>query len=90
MNLPNQNATYIQQLNQNIINLEASLAIVRSRCEEVNRDLAALQRAVIEFLKEKKVIEGQEDLRLLQKLHMQNIALIDQQLADHQNKQNPD
>jgi hypothetical protein len=81
-----QNAKYIQQLNHNVAALDQNTQMIKELIKEVARDAAALQRAVIELLKAKKIIETEEDLRLLQKFHMRHIAQIDQQIAEHQNK----
>ena len=55
----------------------------------MRRDTAALHRATIEFLKEKDIIQNEEDFKLLRKLHMQHIAELDQKITEQQNKQKP-
>lgn len=76
-----QNAEYIQQLNANIVALDQNIQTINSTIKELARDTAALQRAVIEFLKEKEIIKTEDDVRLLQKLHMRHIAFLDQATA---------
>ena len=77
-----QNAEYIKQLNANIVALDQNIQVINSSIKELARDTAALHRAVIEFLKEKDVIKTEEDVRLLQKLHMRHIAFLDQMTAE--------
>ena len=77
-----QNSQYIQKLNQNMIVIDKNIQSINSSIKELARDTAALQRAVIEFLKEKGLIQSEEDIRLLQKLHMRHIAQLDQEIAD--------
>ena len=79
--LPFQNAEYIKQLNDNLVVLDQNIKSINTIITELARDTSALQRAVIEFLKEKGVIETEEDVRLLQKLHMRHIAYLDQATA---------
>jgi len=76
-----QNAEYIQQLNANIVALDKNIQTINNSIKELARDTAALQRAVIEYLKEKEIIKTEEDVRLLQKLHMRHIAFLDQATA---------
>lgn len=77
-----QNSQYIQKLNQNIIMMDKNIQSINNSIKELARDTAALQRAVIEFLKEKGLIQNEEDIRLLQKLHLRHIAQLDQEIAD--------
>jgi len=88
MDLPKQNAKYIQLLNNNNIRLEQNIAILERSLKTMDdaisavaRDSAAMQRAVVEFLKEKGILENEEDLKLLQKLHMRHIAQLDQEIT---------
>lgn len=83
--LPLQNAEYIKQLNDNLVVLDKNIKGVNAAITELARDTAALQRAVIEFLKEKNIIETEEDVRLLEKLHMRHIAYLDQATAEKRN-----
>lgn len=87
MELENQNAKYIQQLNLNIQTLDKNLHVLEQNVVTINetiknlaRDFAALQRATIEFLKEKEIIKDEEDIKLLQKLHLRHIAALDQEI----------
>jgi hypothetical protein len=88
MKLTEQNAQYIQLLNKNNIQLEKNASILGERLKvtedalsSLARDAAAMQRAMIEFLREKKIIAGDDDLKLLQKFHMRSIAQLDQEIA---------
>lgn len=81
MRLPFQNAEYIKQLNENLVVLDQNIKAMHVIIAELARDSSALQHAVIEFLKEKGIIETEEDVKLLQKLHMRQIARIDQATA---------
>ena len=80
---------FVRQLNRNLYVLESAIMKLADRYEEMRRDSAALHRATIEFLKEKNIIQNEEDLKLLRKLHMQHIAALDQRITEQQNKQNP-
>ena len=88
MDLPNKNAQYIQLLNKqnmalekNISVLEQSLMNLEDMISSVARDASAMQRAMIEYLKEKEVIKDDDDIKLLKKFHMRNIAQLDQEIA---------
>ena len=93
MNLSQQNAQYIQLLNENIQilshNIEA-LELGMKKLDEgmnnVGRDTAAMQRAVVEFLKKKNIIKDDEDMKLLQKLHLRHIAQLDQEITERKEK----
>lgn len=96
MNLSQQNAQYIQLLNeniqilnQNIETLELGLKKLDDSMSNVGRDAAAMQRAIIEFLKEKDIIKGDDDLKLLQKLHFRHIAQLDQEITERKEKRDP-
>jgi hypothetical protein len=93
MNISEKNAQYIQLLNQNIQvlsqnieTLEEGMKKLDDSMSNVGRDSAAMQRAVIEFLKEKKIIKDDEDVKLLQKLHLRNIAQLDQEITKRKEK----
>jgi len=81
MDLPNINAKYIKQLNDNMEIIEKNIQTVLTFQKEHARDFIALQKAVIQFLTVKGVITSEEDFKLFQKLHLQNIAYLDQELA---------
>jgi hypothetical protein len=88
MDLPSQNAKYIQLLNNNNVLLERNIAVleqsIRSMDEmisSVTRNAAAMQRAMVDFLTEKEIIKDDEDIKLLQKFHVRNIAKLDQEMA---------
>lgn len=93
MNLSQQNAQYIQLLNENIQilsrNIEA-LELGMKKLDEgmnnVGRDTAAMQRAVVEFLKEKDIIKDDDDMKLLQKFHLRQIAQLDQEITKRKEK----
>lgn len=76
------NAQYIQKLNENIQILDKNVQYLENTIKTMAKDIAAMQRAVIEFLKEKDIIATEEDVQLLQKLHIRNIARIDQESAE--------
>ena len=61
-------------IDQNMRSLSESI-------KDIARDSLALQQAVIAYMTEKGIIGSPEDARLLQKLHMRNIAELDQQIA---------
>ena len=86
MNLPELNAKYIQQLNDNLKVLDQNLETITTKQRETTRDFLALQRAMIQFLIKKEIISGPDDLELFHKLHLQNIAKIDQELAEKRDK----
>jgi len=93
MNSSQQNAQYIQLLNQNIKTLSQNIETLEKgilRLEEsigsLGRDAAAMQGAMVAFLKEKEIIKGEEDFKLLQKLHIRQLARLDQEIAAHQEK----
>jgi hypothetical protein len=77
-----QNAEYIKQLNANIMSLDQNITTINTSIKELARDTSALQRAVIEYLREKDIIKTEDDVRLLQKLHMQQISYLDQEIAE--------
>jgi len=81
MNLPELNAHYIKQLNDNIKILQGNIDAISTINRENARDLLALQRAVLKFLAVKGIIEGEEDIRTFQRLHMTCIAELDQIIA---------
>ena len=81
MDLPNKNAKYIQLLNQQNMTLERNIRVIEDTISSVARDAAAMQRAMIEYLREKDIIKDEDDLKLLQKFHMRNIAQLDQEIA---------
>jgi len=76
------NAHFIQKLNENIYILDQNIKYLENTIKTLAKDIAALQRATIEFLKEKDLIATEEDVLLLQKLHLRNIARIDQEAAE--------
>lgn len=82
MNMELTNAQYIQKLNENIQVLDKNIQFLESTIKTLAKDTAALQRSIIEFLKEKDIIATEEDIQLLQKLHIRNIARIDQEAAE--------
>ena len=93
MNIPQQNSQFIQLLNQNIqiLNqnietLELGMKKLDDSMSNVGRDSAAMQRAIIEFLKEKDIIKNDDDVKLLQKLHLRNIAQLDQEITQRKEK----
>lgn len=86
------NVHHIQQLNQNCIALDRNIQFLEQRLEknsstftslitEMARDASAFQRAIIDFLKEKDIICGEEDMKHLQRLHLRHVARIDQEIA---------
>lgn len=81
MTLPEKNAEYIQQLNSNIEVLGKNIQTMLQANKENARDFIALQKAVIQFLAVKGVITSEDDFKLFQKLHLQNISYLDQELA---------
>lgn len=83
-----QNAKHIQSLNQNMVVVDKNIQMMNSSIKELARDTAALQRAFIEFLKEKGLIQNEEDIKLLQRLHLRQIAQLDQEIAN-QRKDEP-
>lgn len=76
------NANFIQKLNDNIHILDKNIQYLENTIKTLAKDIAAMQRATIEFLKEKDLIATEEDILLLQKLHLRNIARIDQEAAE--------
>jgi hypothetical protein len=88
MDLPSQNAKYIQLLNNNNVLLERNITVLEQSIKSmdemigsVTRNAAAMQRAMVDFLTEKGVIENDDDIKLLQKFHVRNIAKLDQEMA---------
>lgn len=84
-----QNSQYIQKLNQNMVILDKNVQNVNASIKELARDTAALQRAIIEFMKEKGLIQNEEDIKLLQKLHLRHIAQLDQEITGRKDEQPP-
>jgi uncharacterized protein YlxW (UPF0749 family) len=89
--LSHQNAKYIQLLNNNSITQERNTTLlemkVRALEEAINnisRNAAAMQRAMVEFLQSKDIIVGEEDMKELQKLRLRNLARLDQEIARRQ------
>jgi len=83
------NAHYIQKLNDNIRVLDRNITYLENTIKTLAKDIAALQRATIEFMKEKDLIATEEDIQLFQKLHLRNIAKIDQEAAEMRDRENP-
>jgi len=83
------NAHYIQKLNENIRVLDKNITFLENTIKTLAKDIAALQRATIEFLKEKYLIATEEDIQLFQRLHLRNIAKIDQESAELRDRNNP-
>ena len=81
MSVNDKNALYIMQLNQNLTVLDRNLRALAESVKEIARETMALQQALVSYMTEKGLIDGPEDARLLQKLHMRTIAQIDQQIA---------
>lgn len=81
MTLPEKNAEYIQQLNANIDILSKNIQTMLQAHKENARDFIALQKAVIQFMAAKGIITSEDDFKLFQKLHLQNISYLDQELA---------
>lgn len=77
------NAQFIQQLNYNIKVLDTNM---QTMMKELARDIAAVQRALVEFLQMKEIIATEEDLQLLRKLHLKHVAKIDQETMDQRKK----
>jgi hypothetical protein len=93
MDLPQQNAHYIKQLNKNnqifdsnMTHLDKRLALAEEMLSTIARDAAAMQRAIVDLLKHKGIIEGESDMRLLQKFQIQNIAQLDQEITERKQK----
>lgn len=94
MTNPEQNAKYIQLLNNNNIIIEKNVETLNQQIKKMEdtinglaRDSAAMQRAIIEYLKEKEIIKDEDDIRLLQKLHIKNISQLDQEIAERKGRQ---
>jgi len=94
MDLENQNAKYIQQINQNLRNLDQNVNILEQQITAVNeavknlaRDIAAMQRAIIEYLREKEIIKDDDDLKLLQRSHLRHIAALDQEIEERKRRE---
>jgi metal-dependent amidase/aminoacylase/carboxypeptidase family protein len=83
------NAHFIQKLNDNIHVLDKNIQYLETTIKTLAKDIAAMQRATIEFLKEKDLIATEEDILLFQKLHLRNIAKIDQEAAEMRDRNNP-
>lgn len=88
-----QNFAYIQQINnnmkvldQNVRTLENNIASVNESVKNLARDIAAMQRAIIEYMKEKDLIKDEDDIKLLQKLHLRHIAALDQEIEERKRK----
>ena len=89
-----QNAVYIRQINENLKIfdknlgiLETNIALVNETVKNLARDQAAMQRAIIDYLREKEIINGEDDVKLLQKLHLRHIAALDKEIEAK--KRNP-
>lgn len=89
MSIEEQNFTYIKQINDNmkildanVATLESSIALVNEAVRNLARDISAMQRAIIEYLREKDIIRDENDVKLLQKLHMRHIAALDQEIEE--------
>ena len=83
------NAVYIQKLNENIQVLDKNIQYLENTIKTLAKDIAAIQRAIIEFMKEKDLLASEEDVELFHKLHLRNIARIDQEAAELRDGQNP-
>ena len=81
MSIEDRNAVYIRQLNQNLIMMDLNIQSLSDSVKELAKNSAAMQQAVIAYMTEKGIIGGPEDARLFQKLHMRQIAQLDQELA---------
>ena len=81
-----QNAEYIKQLNHNLSVINKNISTInealKTSIKELARDVAAMQRALVEFLQHKKIIDGEEDAKFLKKLHIQHISRLDQEIAE--------
>lgn len=93
MKLEEQNAIYIQQINENLKVfdknlevLEKDITMVSETVKNLARDIAAMHRAIIDYLREKEIINGDEDVKLLQKLHLRHIAALDQEIEAKKRK----
>lgn len=89
MTTEEQNFIYIKQINENmkildtnVATLEANIALVNEAVRNLARDISAMQRAIIEYLRAKDLIKDEEDIRLLQKFHMRHIAALDQEIEE--------
>lgn len=76
------NAHYIKRLNDNIQVLDRNIQFLENTIKTLAKDIAAMQRTIISYMKEKDLISTEEDIKLLQKLHLRNIAQIDQEAAE--------
>jgi len=88
-----QNSIYIQQINENLKVfdknleiLEKNIALVNETVKNLARDIAAMQRAIIDYLREKNIIENEDDIKLLQRLHLRHIAALDQEIEARKHK----
>jgi len=81
MDLSEINAEYIKQLNANMEIMGKNIETILEAHKESARDFIALQKAVIQFLAAKGIITSEEDFKLFQKLHLQNISYLDQEIA---------
>ena len=93
MDLSQQNAHYIQQLNKNnqifdnnMTHLDKRMTLAEEMLSTIARDAAAMQRAIVVLLKHKNIIEDDADMRLLQKFQIQNIAKLDQEITERKEK----
>jgi len=86
MSIQERNASYIQQLNQNLIMMDQKVQSLSESLKDLAKNSAAIQQAVLAYLTEKGLIASPEDARLFQKLHMQNIARLDQELAEKESR----
>ncbi|RJR08393.1 hypothetical protein C4588_05680 [Candidatus Parcubacteria bacterium] len=81
MNTEDANTRHIIQLNENIRILDKNVQFLENSIKTLAKDIAAMQRAIIEYMAEKDLISSDEDRQLFQKLHLRNIARIDQETA---------
>ena len=64
-----------------MIMIDQNMQTLSESIKDIARDSLALQQAIIAYMSEKGIIGSPEDARLLQKLHMRNIAQLDQEIA---------
>lgn len=92
-----QNAKFIQALNDNIHILSQNVEMLQQQMikldegiSSLNRDAAAMQRATIAFLHEKGLLQDEEDFKLLEKLRLRQIAILDQEIAKRKEERSRD
>lgn len=90
-----QNAKFIQALNENMHTLSQNVDMLQHQMikldegiSNLNRDAAAMQRAIIGFLHEKGLLKDEDDFKLLEKLRLRQIALLDQEIAKRKEERN--